>query len=284
MSGSGPSSEEKEARPLPDGDQPYSPTLSLSPSRSVEDMDWDSNLPGVKRLFEPPSQKRKAGGVPAKEDKTDSSSSSSSSSEDEEDDRKVVGSSSSSDDQAKEEEEVKDQGKEKEEEPGLKPPALCKAAGSAEGQAAGPQGNATGAMSASEKAKLFLEKKREENVLEIRRRLGQDNMIYNAIQMNTKRGNVAADLLGGPKSTVENMRGLVDIGDGRILSGGLKIDIADKKVVSTSFDQEWRCIACNHPNNRPAFGVRGRATVIDTLHAVIIADQSVPAMLPVSSD
>jgi hypothetical protein len=137
---------------------------------------------------------------------------------------------------------------------------------------------------ASEKAKIFLEKKREENSNQIRERLGQDNMIYNAIQVNTKRTNVAADLLGGPKSTVENMRGLVDIGDGRILSGGLKIDIADKKVVCTSFDQEWRCLACNHNNNRSAFGIRGRATVSDTPHVVILADQSVPATMPANTD
>jgi hypothetical protein len=109
-------------------------------------------------------------------------------------------------------------------------------------------------------------------------------MVYNAIQVNTKRANVAADLLRGPKSMVENMRGLVDIGDGRILSGGLKIDIADKKVVCTSFNQEWRCLACNHTNNRSAFGVRGRATVSDTPHAVIIAGQSIPAVMPAGSD
>jgi hypothetical protein len=109
-------------------------------------------------------------------------------------------------------------------------------------------------------------------------------MVYSAIQVNTKRANVAADLLGGPKSNVENMRGLVDIGDSRILSGGLKIDIVDKKVVCTSFDQEWHCLACNHNNNRSAFGVRGRATMSDTPHAVILADPSVPATMPASTD
>jgi hypothetical protein len=173
----------------------------------------------------------------------------------------------------------------------LTPPTLRKAVGSADGQtsqeksaeSAAPAPDPHGAL-ASEKAKIFLEKKREENSNQIRERLGQDNMIYNAIQVNTKRANVAADLLGGPKSTVENMRGLVDIGDGRILSGGLKIDIADKKVVCTSFDQEWRCLACNHTSNRPAFGIRGRATVSETPHVVLLADQSVPATMPVNSD
>jgi hypothetical protein len=124
----------------------------------------------------------------------------------------------------------------------------------------------------------------EENVDEIRRRLGPDNMVYNAIQSGYKRGNMAQDLLGGQTSSVTNLRGLVEIGDRRILSGGLRIDIAERKVVSTSFDEEWRCLACLHPHNGPAFKVRGVADSSCSPHAIILADQSVPAVLPVTSD
>jgi hypothetical protein len=68
MEKSGPSSgREEEARPPNDGSQPYSPS---GPTDDVEDMDWDSNLPGVKNLFASPSQNRKDGEVPAKEGNT----------------------------------------------------------------------------------------------------------------------------------------------------------------------------------------------------------------------
>jgi hypothetical protein len=89
----------------------------------------------------------------------------------------------------------------------------------------------------------------------------------------------------GPKtSSVTNLRGLVEIGDGRILSGGLRNDIAERKVVSTSFDEDWRCLACSHPHNGPAFKVRGVADSSCSPHAITLADQSVPAVLPVASD
>jgi hypothetical protein len=52
--------------------------------------------------------------------------------------------------------------------------------------------------------------------------------------------------MGGEPDHLPVVEGLVEIGDGRILSGGLKIDIGAKKIVCCSFDSEWRCLQCDH--------------------------------------
>jgi hypothetical protein len=134
-----------------------------------------------------------------------------------------------------------------------------------------------------EKAKAYLAKKRKECEDEIRRRLGPDEIVYNTIQVRSKKNSLAKELLGGSVGYTENLTGLVEIGDGRIMSGGLKIDLSEMKVTCVSFDQDWRCLACSHPSNRPVFGKWGCADLPSIPQAIILADQSVPAILPVKS-
>jgi hypothetical protein len=95
-----------------------------------------------------------------------------------------------------------------------------------------------------------------------------------------KQDTVANNLMEGEPVQLPHMDGLVDIGDGRILSGGLKIDIGEKKVVCCSFDSEWRCLQCEQHKERSAFKIRGIADSSSAPQVVILADQSFPACLP----
>jgi hypothetical protein len=63
------------------------------------------------------------------------------------------------------------------------------------------------------------------------------------------------NLMGGIAASLPAMEGYVDRGDGRILSGGLKIDIGAKKVVCCSFYMDWHCLQCSQHNTRPAFKI-----------------------------
>jgi hypothetical protein len=148
------------------------------------------------------------------------------------------------------------------------PPARRKAAGTAE------------AASTQDKVKSYLESKRREAAAEISKRMGQDMIVYNSIRASDHRSTMASDLLGGSKRMIALPPGVVEIGDGRILSGGLKVDIAERKIISASFDADWRCIACNHPSDRPAFKFIGCADSQNTPHVIILGDQAVPAVLP----
>jgi hypothetical protein len=89
---------------------------------------------------------------------------------------------------------------------------------------------APAAVPVGEKAKAYLDKKRKECENEIRRRLGPDDIVYNSVQVRSKKSSLAKELLGGSVRYIENLSGLVEIGDGRIMSGGLKIDLSEMKV------------------------------------------------------
>jgi hypothetical protein len=74
----------------------------------------------------------------------------------------------------------------------------------------------------------------------------------------------------------------VDLGDGRIISGGLQLDMAKKRKVSTSFTAEWKCLRCPQHNLEPALKMRGAADSSCHQQAIVLADQSFPAVMPVS--
>jgi hypothetical protein len=43
---------------------------------------------------------------------------------------------------------------------------------------------------------------------------------------------------------VDAQQGFVELGDGHIMSGGLQLDMMNKKIMSTSFDAYWKCLRC----------------------------------------
>jgi hypothetical protein len=117
-------------------------------------------------------------------------------------------------------------------------------------------------------------------VEEIKVRMGEDYMCYSSIAGLVKKASEAPDLLGGTKKAAEMCRGLVEIGDGRILSGGLQLAISTKRIVCTSFDRDWKCLRCGTHGQEPAFKIRGVANSNSPRQAVILADQTFPAYLP----
>jgi hypothetical protein len=76
--------------------------------------------------------------------------------------------------------------------------------------------------------------------------------------------------------------GLLDLGDGRVMSGGLQLDMTNKRVVSTSFTSDWKCLRCPQHKLEPALKMCGAADSNCQKQVIIIADQSFPAVLPVA--
>jgi hypothetical protein len=143
-----------------------------------------------------------------------------------------------------------------------------------------PQENKTG-ESIQERVKFYLEAKaKEKNSSLIRERLGPEIIVYNSIQERYQRERGADNLLGGGRVAMPPMEGFVDIGDGRVLSGGLKIDIGAKKVVCCSCDQDWQCLRCEQHKTRPAFKIRGTADSSCSPQVVVLSDQAFLACLP----
>jgi hypothetical protein len=52
------------------------------------------------------------------------------------------------------------------------------------------------------------------------------------------------------------------------------------KVISKSFDDDWKCLRCGQHGSRPAFKIRGEADSSCSVQMVVLADQSFPAVLP----
>jgi hypothetical protein len=93
------------------------------------------------------------------------------------------------------------------------------------------------------------------NVAAIKGRLGGDLMVYNAIRAGKKKAAVVDNLLGGQAYAQPMMEGLVDMGDCRALAGGMTINITDRKIVSCSVDQDWKCVRCEHQQQRSALKI-----------------------------
>jgi hypothetical protein len=82
-----------------------------------------------------------------------------------------------------------------------------------------------------QRVELFIQKAKDKSLEEIKSRMGDDYILYNTIAGLNKKASEAADLLGGTKKAVEAGKGLAELGDGRILSGGLQLAISTKRIV-----------------------------------------------------
>jgi hypothetical protein len=54
-------------------------------------------------------------------------------------------------------------------------------------------------------------------------------MLYEAISSSNIRASSAKNLLGGPPKKVDGLKSLLDLGEGCMLSGGLRLAISAKK-------------------------------------------------------
>jgi hypothetical protein len=107
-------------------------------------------------------------------------------------------------------------------------------------------------------------------------------LIYNSIRTTNIQATRATSLLDGPTMLAPAVAGMIESGDGRILTGGLKMDLPAKQVTTASVDQDWYCYKCSQHSIRPAIRVRGEAGE-SPIQAIILADQSFLAVLPVET-
>jgi hypothetical protein len=82
-------------------------------------------------------------------------------------------------------------------------------------------------------------------------------MIYQSIRAKNICDTKAANLLGSGSAYAPAATCMVDTGDGRLLTGGLKMALTDKRVITTSFNNNWTCTKCDQHQDRPALRLRG---------------------------
>jgi hypothetical protein len=51
-------------------------------------------------------------------------------------------------------------------------------------------------------------------------------------------------LLGTSKSSIEMGKSFTELGDVRVMSGGLHLDMTNKRIICTSFNAEWIGLRC----------------------------------------
>jgi hypothetical protein len=218
-------------------------------------MDWGDNLQGVKQLYDPSQQPTKTTGETAG---TAGS---------------VVGGDSAppADPRGAEVSTA------------AAPPPVTDPRGETGGEQGGDQGNPRGAGSQSTadddpytRAKEFIAKQKEKFVEDIKLKIGKEMLAYDSIRAHTAR--VTAPINGG--SGVPALDGMVAMGERRILASSLKFDMKSKRIVSTSFKDDWTCLHCGSHGTKPAFKKRGEAGTGSGEQAVVLSDQCFPPILP----
>jgi hypothetical protein len=84
-------------------------------------------------------------------------------------------------------------------------------------------------------AKHTREYVRKKRAADIKNRLTKDLMLYESIRGANIRSTTAQNLLGGITRMAKALSGMVEAGDGRILTGGLKMAHSNKTISTTSF-------------------------------------------------
>jgi hypothetical protein len=130
------------------------------------------------------------------------------------------------------------------------------------------------------KAAEYVQKAKEKIVTAIKEKLGKDNLEYETIRAKNMKDTQARNLIGDNTKEAALGDGMVATGDGRTLSGGLKFNMKNHTIISTSFKSDWTCLGCGPHGRRPAFKTRGEAGTSGPNQAVILGDQHVPAVLP----
>jgi hypothetical protein len=130
-----------------------------------------------------------------------------------------------------------------------------------------------------DKSREYVRKQRE---ADIKKRLGKDMMAYDAIRCGNIRATKATGLFGGEPLYAPVMPGMIEMGDGRMLAGELKLSISSKKTITSSFDTNWLCLNCALHKSRPALKTRGEAGPAGQPQAIILSDQNFAPQLPVS--
>jgi hypothetical protein len=281
-----PTSEAKEAKVMEtskqvDGEKPpgtpYSPSAPLSDSEDENKMDWESNLSGngIRRLFKQPPNTVEEEARKTDADKVDP----------------VL--QNTQPNAAADKEPPKETGHDRQKIGGedADKRAEKEVAGTSSGAPIGGSQSASGSSRGEEptiplalKVTNFLGRAKEKIVTEIKTRMGRDMLIYDAISASNTRAVSAANMMGGKSADPVQGPSFLELGDGRIMSGGLQLDMTNKRIVSTSFSADWKCLRCPQHSGEPALKMRGAADSSCSKQVIIVADQSFPAVLPVSGE
>jgi hypothetical protein len=134
------------------------------------------------------------------------------------------------------------------------------------------------------RAKPIIVKARQKMAEDIKQRMGETILSYNSIRSNNVRESTVNSMLGSAKEGKETagIEGMVATGDGRLLSGGLKMDLKSKRVMTTSYNEDWSCIKSGK-HKTSAFKIRGEAGASPARQVVLLTDPSYLAILPVAS-
>jgi hypothetical protein len=136
----------------------------------------------------------------------------------------------------------------------------------------------------SEKCRQYISRAKAKAVEDIKACLGKELLTYEAINNGNRKMMMASNILGDNITTAPEVKGWVELGDGRFLSGGLNMALNTWKIISTSFDDDWTCLRCGQHGSRPAFKIRGEADSSCSVQVVVLADQSFPPILPSQSN
>jgi hypothetical protein len=83
---------------------------------------------------------------------------------------------------------------------------------------------------------------RKQQQAEIKSRLSKDMMAYEAIRASNIRATKAASLLGGPPLLAPVMPSMIEMEDGRMMSGELKLALSSKKIITTTASTMTGCV------------------------------------------
>jgi hypothetical protein len=233
---------------------PYSPSSPLNDTDDESKMDWESNLSGngIKRLFKQPPNPTEEEAREADADKVDpelqfqrqrapndkeppkgAETDGVAAGEADVDKRDAdVGAGASS---------------------GVPPGSMGSGNGGGEGgvRAGGSSEGDGSKIPLALKVANFLERAKEKTVTEIKTRMGRDMLIYDAISASNSRATTAMNILGAKTADPVQGAGFLDLGYGRIMSGGLQLDMTNKCIVSTSFTADWKCLRCPQHTSGP---------------------------------
>jgi hypothetical protein len=129
------------------------------------------------------------------------------------------------------------------------------------------------------RAAAYLKRIKAAQVENIKSKMAKDMLAYNTIRSHNLRESTT-DIMVGDESHVTNLEGMVDMGDPRMLAANLNLDLKTKRIITTSYTSNWRCIMCGPHGSRQAFNMRGAAEGTGGRQAVVLADQGFPAILP----
>jgi hypothetical protein len=247
-----------------DGEKPYSPSDPLDSDDQEKAMEWEASLPSIKHLYKQPHDTSEEGARHTGE-------------------REVVQELLPMHGPATEEVGSGSLPPNTEVTPSTATPTAATSMDVVATMAATTVGEGVEQQKApvSERARLYLKKARDKMAEGVKARMGRDSLVYEAITASNTRATMATNLLGGNKTPAPQMTSLLDLADGQVMSGGLQLDMANKRVVCTSFSSDWTCFRCPG-HTEPALKMRGAADSSGLAQAIIIADQSFPAGLPVS--